>query len=509
MASSQTRDVRPHAPDSPWAASNSDSSRQYGHDLGTETAAHEGEDNNTTVNPAAASEQERPHFLASPFGKRGKIPGYAVDAGGRNSFLSGRGQSKRPIGMPPSFPRGRSLSDKGSVKFEKERRGNAAETEVDLPGPNRQTNTLRHTWSVCLANRVRFVYAAEDAPVCAREDVWDDAKAWIMQIGSTVHLLRVARTAFFEERRETTLQEERGERRGRASLSGNSHTPVSTAADVESAAAHETGSQETPSPREQDGPVTGGSQAADSGGLPAAATRPAPEEGRSMSDVSGTSTDEEPWYVQANHLCPDVPYIVVGIIYNDEAFPREVLLPIERGSEQPSVSRGKSILFKQIRKAERHLRPLWLRILSFKSVVGFSLYKCDPIMSSHTVPSISNRTQRSLAEMYRDYRNNNRRTEEQWATWVHRNFNADSCTPKHGKYALQLVLGWSSTKLAVWGATSILLSLAIGIWYMARPAEGEDIVAVVQTAWSLASYVVTTAALAIAVVGAVTQIGRG
>lgn len=42
---------------------------------------------------------------------------------------------------------------------------------------------------------------------------------------------------------------------------------------------------------------------------------------------------------------------------------------------------------------------------------------------------------------------------------------------------------------------------------MINPHPGEDYVAVVQTAWTIASYIVTTAAVVLAVVASITQFG--
>lgn len=58
--------------------------------------------------------------------------------------------------------------------------------------------------------------------------------------------------------------------------------------------------------------------------------------------------------------------------------------------------------------------------------------------------------------------------------------------PYDGHYSLELKLGWSVTMIGTLTATPVILSLAIGKWYMQKTGD-------VQTAWTIASYIVTTA----------------
>jgi hypothetical protein len=177
-------------------------------------------------------------------------------------------------------------------------------------------------------------------------------------------------------------------------------------------------------------------------------------------------------------------YIVVGIMGNEESIPHETLLPILTHED----------LFKQIRKAERELRSPFRRLLSLKRVGGFGLYRCHPSQDYHSNPDISDETTRCLVELYRNYRTEKKDYQDRWMDWIHKNFNSDSINPEDGKYALQLPLRWSPLKLITWSSMPIIFSLVIGLWYMINPHPGEDYVAVVQTAWTVASYIVTTAA---------------
>jgi len=189
-------------------------------------------------------------------------------------------------------------------------------------------------------------------------------------------------------------------------------------------------------------------------------------------------------------------YVIVGIMSKEESIPHEILLSLQ--SED---------LFTQIRKAERRLRGPLRRLLSLKRVGAFGLYKCHPSQDYHSTPDISNETKRCLSEFYRNYRSEKADEFGRWGAWIQTHFNNASDDPEEGTYALQLVLSWSPVKLVLWSSAPILLSLVVGFWYMFRAFPGEDHVAVVQTAWSIASYIVTAAAFALAIVAAITQIG--
>jgi membrane protein YdbS with pleckstrin-like domain len=68
--------------------------------------------------------------------------------------------------------------------------------------------------------------------------------------------------------------------------------------------------------------------------------------------------------------------------------------------------------------------------------------------------------------------------------------NDNKSNPLEGRYSLQLDYEWSSYRLTTIVAIPLLLSLAIGFWYMS--------VGDVVTAWTLALYIVTAAAALIA-----------
>jgi hypothetical protein len=154
-------------------------------------------------------------------------------------------------------------------------------------------------------------------------------------------------------------------------------------------------------------------------------------------------------------------------------------------------------LFKQIYIATLIVRPPKYEWLSLKRVTGFGIYKCHPTEDYHTAVEYDSATKRDLAELFKDYQTRCWTLEDygdRWMNWIHTEFNNNDNDRRNGKYLLQLIQGRSVPKLILWVITPIVLSLVIGVWYMLTPQPGEDYVAVVQTTWTIASYIVTSAA---------------
>ncbi|KAL4799035.1 hypothetical protein BDV19DRAFT_320992 [Aspergillus venezuelensis] len=183
-------------------------------------------------------------------------------------------------------------------------------------------------------------------------------------------------------------------------------------------------------------------------------------------------------------VVPEVgPYVVVGVMGREGSIPKEIKMGIERHG----------YLFRQIRKAQWTLRPFLRRWLSLKTVVGFGLYECHPDHNRHSIPDIGRETERTLIQLFWDYKTSNYDIDDHWLSWVDSQLNRLDV-----KYALRLILRWSATRFVIWGVTPLLLSLAIGFWYMYKPhAADADPVAIVQTAWTLSSYIVTAAWLSV------------
>ena len=179
----------------------------------------------------------------------------------------------------------------------------------------------------------------------------------------------------------------------------------------------------------------------------------------------------------------DYYYVVVGFM-GDESVPKETLRRVMH----------KEGLFQQIRKANRQLRNPIRRMLSLKEVSGFSIYECDPIRGYHREADVDGETKRALAEMWRSYKGHKLDYEGRWLMWIHEHFNNNSKKPEMGRLTLEFKLRWSVSKVVFWGIIPVLLSLAIGFYYMHADHPGVDDVAVAEAAWVIATYIVTSSA---------------
>jgi hypothetical protein len=176
-------------------------------------------------------------------------------------------------------------------------------------------------------------------------------------------------------------------------------------------------------------------------------------------------------------------YVVVGYMGN-QSVPRESLRRITEIDG----------LFKQIRKAYRHLRNPLRRVMSLKEVCGFGVYECDPIKGYHKEIELDRDTQRALTELWRSYRGHKLDYGGRWLMWIHQHFNNESKSPEKGRLTLEFKLRWSAYKVIFWGIMPVLLSLAVGFWYMYSDHGDIDDVAVAEAAWVIATYIITTSA---------------
>jgi hypothetical protein len=207
------------------------------------------------------------------------------------------------------------------------------------------------------------------------------------------------------------------------------------------------------------------------------------QEGNSAADIEGQndSTQVEP--AAAETLVHAHYYVVVGFM-GDASVPREVLRRVAHEDG----------LFRQILKAQRRLRNPIRRAMSLKEVCGFGIYECDPARDYHKEVEIDRDTERALAELWRSYRGHKLDYGGRWLMWIHEHFNNGSKNPAMGRLALEFKLRWSIFKVVFWGIMPVLLSLAIGFWYMYAEHEGVDEVAAAEAAWVIATYIITTSA---------------
>ncbi|MBE7180210.1 MAG: hypothetical protein INR71_03210 [Terriglobus roseus] len=152
-------------------------------------------------------------------------------------------------------------------------------------------------------------------------------------------------------------------------------------------------------------------------------------------------------------------------------------------------------LFREVRRGYASLRSPLRRAFSLKDAAGFGIYECDPARGHHREVEVDAATERALAELWRAYRGHKLDYEDRWLAWVHRNFNNASNDPEDGRLTLEFKLRWSVFKVVCWGVVPVLLSLAVGFWFMySDHGEETDHVAIAEAAWVIATYIITTSA---------------
>ncbi|KAF8241844.1 hypothetical protein K440DRAFT_208150 [Wilcoxina mikolae CBS 423.85] len=157
-------------------------------------------------------------------------------------------------------------------------------------------------------------------------------------------------------------------------------------------------------------------------------------------------------------------YIVVGVFRKDSNAPREVVVKLERNTSLSSA------LWRGMFRVRG-----WRYFQSLKVVRGFGIYECDPNNGSHRRIPLDTRKQQIVNQIYYEYMMAVNR--DAWIEWIW-----DTITTRN--LSIELILGWSVARISVVVSFPVILSFVIGMWYM--KATGD-----VQTAWTIASYVVT------------------
>lgn len=139
-------------------------------------------------------------------------------------------------------------------------------------------------------------------------------------------------------------------------------------------------------------------------------------------------------------------------------------------------------------------------------------------MGTHTPIEVDYQGERTLYQLWGTFHKfwTSFRENTEWADWIHENLNSSSYQPnyppaariaemgyfeetgvlqprpdhqQHDKdcaLSLELILGWSATRISLAVSIPIILSIVVGLWY--QKATGD-----VATAWILGTYVVTSA----------------
>lgn len=181
-----------------------------------------------------------------------------------------------------------------------------------------------------------------------------------------------------------------------------------------------------------------------------------------------------------NRALPSV-YIVMGSVNSATGRVRESI----------ANTGSKNSLFKAMREAIREVRPFYLRVFSLKTIGAFGLYSCNHTTGAHIPIEISAQTRDTLLELFRDFSAHRQDYGGRWRHWVHAHLNANSRRERDGVFSLQVMMKWSITRIVVLTTSPVILSLVVGLWYMQKP--GSDPYVVAQTAWTIASYIVTAA----------------
>ena len=116
--------------------------------------------------------------------------------------------------------------------------------------------------------------------------------------------------------------------------------------------------------------------------------------------------------------------------------------------------------------------------------------KCDPINGTHERVTLDNNGLADVQLLVDTYKRwwVPGYTAQVWADWIHRVLNNTSQDVTQGSYSIEIVLGWSISRITTVILFPVLLSLVIGIWMNSR--DWTDL-STIQTAWGTASYIVT------------------
>lgn len=225
----------------------------------------------------------------------------------------------------------------------------------------------------------------------------------------------------------------------------------------------------------------------------AEAVEPAPEANDSIRSSQSRASSIPSIHDEIPPSPYDNRYILIGIFNKKTGLAREtVTTRLQRPTHKTT-----NHLFTSIRTLSWTLWPLHKRLFSLKSISGFSLYHCHVDSGYHSPVEIDDRTKQTLLEFYLDYTHEAPGMDERWMEWVHGYLNSGSADPRVGSYTLELLLRWSITKILVYGLLPVVGSLVAGVAYMqVRMRDAGDFgegLAVVQTAWGIASYVVGAA----------------
>jgi len=178
-----------------------------------------------------------------------------------------------------------------------------------------------------------------------------------------------------------------------------------------------------------------------------------------------------------------VAYLVIGIISAVDWQPVEKIV-FFRDTDRKH-------LFWKILMATIQLRGVQY-FLSLKSIKAFRLYRCVTSTGSHKQLEMDGSALSDLKQLmavYKAWSHIPPHINEGWADWVFDCLDGGSLdVMNEGTYSLEIVLGWSPTRISVAVLSPVVLSFVVGIWFNSR--DWADL-ATIQTAWGVASYIAT------------------
>ncbi|KAI0097998.1 hypothetical protein GGR51DRAFT_452604 [Nemania sp. FL0031] len=174
-------------------------------------------------------------------------------------------------------------------------------------------------------------------------------------------------------------------------------------------------------------------------------------------------------------------HVVIGIFPRGHSNPKELVVFVSNPEH----------LFSRLHRATFRLRGLRKTFLSLSHVRGFRVYKCNTEIGTHERVELDKNGIADLQLLLYTYKKwwVSDSTARLWANWIHATLNNGSNVVPDGTYSLEIVLGWSGARIAVVVLVPVLLSLAIGVYINSQ--NWTDLTTI-QTAWSIASYVVTS-----------------
>ncbi len=179
-----------------------------------------------------------------------------------------------------------------------------------------------------------------------------------------------------------------------------------------------------------------------------------------------------------------VAYLVIGIISAVDRQPTEEIIFL-RATDRKS-------LFWKMRLATIRLRGIKY-FFSLKSVTAFQLYRCVVPGGAHQQLVLDISAQADLRQLKAAYKKRflsaPEEVNEKWADWVFDCLDGGSMdVMNEGAFSLEVVLGWSPTRISAAVLSPVVLSLIIGFWFNSR--DWQDL-STIQAAWGIASYIVT------------------